>query len=80
MSVASQAGRPQAEAKFSIPQPGGSPQQKSTMKNLILVAIASLSLGMGVANAQSLSHSAAATQHSQQYDPNTNYVFGGDGA
>jgi hypothetical protein len=50
------------------------------MKNLILAAIATLSLGMGVANAQSLSHSAPPAQHSQQYDPNTNYVFGGDGA
>ena len=56
------------------------PQQESTMKNLILAAIATLSLGMGVASAQSLSHSAPSTQHSQQYDPNTNYVFGGDGA
>jgi hypothetical protein len=50
------------------------------MKNLMLAAIATLSLGMGVANAQSLSHSTPPAQHSQQYDPNTNYVFGGDGA
>ena len=50
------------------------------MKNLMLAAIATLSLGMGVANAQSLNDSAPPVQHSQQYDPNTNYVFGGDGA
>jgi hypothetical protein len=50
------------------------------MKNLILAAIATLSLGLGVANAQSLSHSVRPAQHGQQYDPNTFFVPGGDGA
>ncbi len=50
------------------------------MKNLILAAIATLSLGLGVANAQSLSHAAPPAQNGLQYNPHTNFVFGGDGA
>jgi hypothetical protein len=58
------------------PPCGGPPQQETTMKNLILAAIATLSLGIGVANAQSLSHSAPA--HSPRSTPN--FIVGGDGA
>jgi hypothetical protein len=50
------------------------------MKNLILAAIATLSLGLGVANAQTATRSAPVQPHSQQYNPNTNFVFGSDGA
>jgi hypothetical protein len=41
-----------------IRRPDGPSHQETTMKNLILAAIATLSLGLGIANAQSLSHSA----------------------
>ena len=50
------------------------------MKNLILAAIATLSLGVGMANTQTLTRSAPVQPHSQQSDPNTIFVPGGDGA
>jgi hypothetical protein len=56
-------GKPQTpDPKTFDPPPGGPPQQETTMKNLMLAAIAALSLGVGVANAQSLSHSAPPAQ------------------